>query len=69
MTNEVNEILNQDVSSSEKVDLLLKLDNEMYTTLGLDSTKAEREQVTRNSKQIIDAVIELDPNLSYLHGL
>ena len=54
------------LSIKERTDALLKLDCNEYTLLGIDSTKAERLQVKRNSKFIykqIRGINEADGNL------
>ena len=40
------------LSIKERTDKLLKLDAEMYTNLGTDSTKAEKQRVKSDSKFI-----------------
>ena len=54
------------LSIKERTDALLKLDCNEYTLLGIDSTKAERLQVKKNSKFIykqIRGINEADGNL------
>ena len=54
------------LSIKERTDKLLKLDCNEYTLLGIDSTKAERLQVKKNSKFIykqIRGINEADGNL------
>jgi hypothetical protein len=54
------------LSIQERTDALLKLDCNEYTLLGIDSTKAERLQVKKNSKFIykqIRGINEADGNL------
>lgn len=48
------------LSIKERTDKLLKLDCEMYTNLGSDSTKAERLEVKRNSKYIYKQIKGID---------
>ena len=54
------------LSIKERTDALLKLDCNEYTLLGIDSTKAERLQVKKNSKFIykqIKGIDEISGNL------
>ena len=54
------------LSIQERTDKLLKLDCSEYTTLGSDSTKAEKLEVKKNSKFIykqIRGIDELSGNL------
>ncbi len=54
------------LSIQERTDKLLKLDCNMYTNLGSDSSKAERLEVKKNSKFIykqIKGIDELSGNL------
>lgn len=39
-------------SDRKKLDELLRIDCSQYTHLGIDSSKAEREEVRRNSRKI-----------------
>lgn len=48
------------LSIKERTDKLLKLDCEMYTNLGTDSTKKEKHQVKTNSKYIYKAIKGID---------
>ena len=47
-------------SIKERIDELLKIDADMYTNLGIDSTKADKEQVKKNSRFIYRAIKDLD---------
>ena len=47
-------------SIKERIDELLKIDADMYTNLGSDSTKADKEQVKKNSRLIYRAIKDLD---------
>lgn len=47
-------------SVKERIDALLEQDAIMYTNLGLDSTKADKEQVKKNSRAIYKAIKDLD---------
>jgi len=54
------------LSIIERTDALLKMDCDMYTKLGIDSTKAEKQQVKATSKQIykyIKGIDEVSGNL------
>ena len=44
----------------ERIDQLLFEDANMYTNLGRDSTKAEKEEVKKNSRAIYRAIKDLD---------
>jgi hypothetical protein len=44
----------------ERIDQLLFEDANMYTNLGSDSTKSEKEEVKKNSRAIYRAIKELD---------
>ena len=48
------------LSIKERTDKLLKLDCNEYTLLGIDSTKAERLQVKKNSKFIYKQIRGID---------
>lgn len=44
----------------ERIDKLLELDATMYTNLGSDSTKTEKQEVKKNSRIIYRAIKDLD---------
>ena len=48
------------ISIKERVDMLLEIDATMYTNLGSDSTKTEKEEVKKNSKAIYRIVKGID---------
>jgi|TARA_R110001592_G_scaffold96492_4_gene277102 hypothetical protein len=48
-------------SNKRKIDELFRIDCEMYTNLGTDSTKTEREKVKAKSKAIYRTVAKIDP--------
>ena len=48
------------ISIKERVDMLLEMDANMYTNLGSDSTKTEKEEVKKNSKAIYRIVKGID---------
>jgi len=43
-------------SDRRKIDELLRMDCDMYTNLGIDSTKKEKSEVTKNSRRIYKAI-------------
>lgn len=47
----------------KKIDELFRIDSYMYTNLGTDSTKREKDDVRRKSKYIYKAVQKLNPSL------
>ena len=51
-------------SNKEKENELLRIDCAMYTYLGTDSTKQEREQVKKNSRTIYRALKSINAQLS-----
>jgi hypothetical protein len=51
-------------SKRKKIDELFRIDSYMYTNLGTDSTKKEREDVMRKSKYIYKAIQRIDKNLA-----
>jgi hypothetical protein len=44
----------------ERIDQLLFEDANMYTNLGIDSTKTEKQEVKKNSRAIYRAIKDLD---------
>lgn len=48
------------LSIKERTDALLKLDCDMYTNLGIDSLKKDKEQVKKNSKHIYKQIKGID---------
>lgn len=44
----------------ERIDVLLEMDANMYTNLGSDSIKSEKEEVKKNSRHIYRAIRDLD---------
>ena len=60
--NDIDKILSfKTWTEREKIDALLKVDCFMYTCLGTDSLKKEREEVQRNSKKIYQAIKTINP--------
>lgn len=47
----------------KKISELFRIDSYMYTNLGTDSTKSEREAVKRKSKYIYRAIAKIDPKI------
>lgn len=52
----IENILKQQITDKEKIDKLLELDCNLYTNLGIDSTKSEKQEVKRMSKKIYKAI-------------
>ena len=52
----IENILAQQLTDKEKIDKLLELDCNLYTNLGTDSTKTEKQEVKRMSKKIYKAI-------------
>lgn len=48
-------------SDKKKIDELFKIDSNMYTNLGTDSTDKERASVERKSKRIYKEISKIDP--------
>jgi len=44
----------------QRINELLEIDATMYTNLGSDSTKAEKQEVKKNSRIIYKAIKDLD---------
>lgn len=60
----IDKILNYStVSDRGKIDRLLELDATLYCNLGSDSTKTERIQTKKQSKEIYRAIKTLDKRL------
>lgn len=55
----------------KKVDALLEMDAHLYTTLGIESTKKERDEVKKASRKIYRAIAEINrlEGLQYLQYL
>ena len=51
---------NYNKSVIQRVNELLEIDAIMYTNLGSDSTKAEKQEVKKNSRIIYRAIKDLD---------
>lgn len=52
----IENILAEQITDNQKIDKLLELDCNMYTNLGIDSTKTEKQAVKRMSKKIYKAI-------------
>lgn len=50
-------------TNEKKIDELFRIDSYMYTNLGIDSTKKEREDVKRKSRYIYKAIQKIDPKM------
>ena len=60
----IDKILNYKTYTNKmKIDSLLEIDCNNYANLGIDSTKAEKLQTKKNSKQIYRAIKQLDERL------
>jgi hypothetical protein len=52
----IENILAEQITDKEKIDKLLELDCNLYTNLGIDSTKSEKQEVKRMSRKIYRAI-------------
>lgn len=60
----IDKILNyKTYSIKRKIDALLEMDANLYCNLGTDSTKAERQEAKKSSKQIYIAIRTLDKDM------
>ena len=60
--NDIDKILSfKTWTERQKIDALLKVDCFMYTCLGTDSLKKEREEVHRNSRRVYQAIKTINP--------
>tara|TARA_R110000787_G_scaffold93996_2_gene196554 strand:+ start:477 stop:710 length:234 start_codon:yes stop_codon:yes gene_type:complete len=50
-------------SEDKKIGELFRIDTYMYTNLGTESTKKEREDVTKKSKYIYRAISKINPSI------
>jgi len=50
-------------SIKQRIEELLEADTNMYTQLGLDSTKSEKEDVKKKSRLIYRAIKDLDSSI------
>lgn len=59
----IEEVLSNDSwDERQKKDELYKIDCKMYTNLGTDSTKAERNEVKKKSRMIYKAIQKINPH-------
>lgn len=56
----VDKVVRSNKSNKEKLDILFEMDCVMYTKLGTDSTKKEREETKKNSRIIYRGIREID---------
>lgn len=60
--NDIDKILSfKTWTEKQRIDALLKIDCFMYTRLGTDSLKKDREEVQRNSRKIYQAIKTINP--------
>jgi hypothetical protein len=52
----IENILAEQTTDNQKIDKLLELDCNLYTNLGSDSTKTEKQEVKRMSRKIYKAI-------------
>lgn len=50
-------------STRKKIDELFRIDTYMYTNLGIDSTKKEKEETRKKSKAIYRAISKINPKV------
>tara|TARA_S200002703_G_C3577644_1_gene177397 strand:- start:123 stop:356 length:234 start_codon:yes stop_codon:yes gene_type:complete len=63
-TNTIDKIVGfKSIKKKIKIDRLLEIDANQYTTLGIDSTKTEKEEVKKNSRYIYRAISKLNKEL------
>jgi|TARA_Y100000361_G_C11144372_1_gene337121 hypothetical protein len=63
-TDTIDKILGyKTIKKRVKIDRLLEIDANQYTTLGVDSTKTEKEEVKKNSRYIYRAISKLNKEL------
>jgi len=67
----IDTILELRISNKEKIDKLLEYDTDLYTRLGIDSLKKEKEETKKESKRVYKAIKTLDENIGneLLRGL
>ena len=51
------------LSSLEKINRMLEIDAAQYTNLGIDSTKAEKDLVKKNSRYIYKIISKINPEI------
>lgn len=50
-------------TKEKKVDRLLEMDADMYTNMGIETTKSERKLIKGNSRKIYYAIKKINPEL------
>ncbi len=67
----IDSILELEITKKEKIDKLLEYDTDLYTRLGIDSLKKEKEETKKESKRVYKAIKTLDENIGneLLRGL
>ena len=50
-------------SDNKKIDELFRIDSYMYTNLGTDSSKKEKQDARRKSRYIYRAISKIDPKV------
>ena len=59
----IEEVLSNDsLDERQKKDELYRIDCKMYTNLGTDSTKTERNEVKKKSRMIYKAIQKINPH-------
>jgi hypothetical protein len=56
----INDIVNAPATDRQKIDGLLELDAQLYTELGVDSTKADKVETRRKSRIIYREIRSID---------
>jgi len=56
----INDIINAPATDKQKIDGLLELDAQLYTELGVDSTKADKVETRRKSRIIYREIRSID---------
>jgi len=56
----INDIINAPATDRQKIDGLLELDAQLYTELGIDSTKADKVETRRKSRIIYREIRSID---------
>jgi len=56
----INDIVNAPATDKQKIDGLLELDAQLYTELGVDSTKADKVETRRKSRIIYREIRSID---------
>jgi len=56
----ISDIVNAPATDKQKIDGLLELDAQLYTELGIDSTKADKVETRRKSRIIYREIRSID---------